>query len=551
MNPSRRDLLVAMLGAPAALAACRRHRSARYDVALAGPDERAGHRLRSAQDLFAQPVDARRTVSVLVVGAGAAGLASAWRLRREGFEDLAVLDLEAVEGGTSMAGQNSVSAYPRGAHYVPVPSAGDRALVALLREMSVVTGFDALGEPVVDEASLVRDLDERVFDGERWHEGLVPRATMTALDREQWPRWQRELDAWVARRDARGRHAFTLPARAGSDEADVAALDRISMREWLDAHGFTAPALRWLVRYACRDDYGCEPENTSAWAGLFYFASRVPAPGRPPAELIAWPEGNARLTTHLARGLGDRLQTRELVFDVSPCAGGLVKVRSWNTREGRVTEWTAQHAIVAVPGFVARRIVAPWRERAPQGIERFTYAPWAVVNLTLRGRPREHGVGMAWDNVIRDSESLGYVCATHQSLRDHGSTVLTWYYPLTGASPERERRRMQSLGARDWADLAVSDLSVPHPELGDLVTRAEVMRWAHGMVRPVPGFVSDSARRRAAEPIDGRVFFAHTDRSAMALFEEALACGVSAAEAVLGARGTAPDERLGADVGHP
>ena len=47
------------------------------------------------------------------------------------------------------------------------------------------------------------------------------------------------------------------------------------------------------------------------------------------------------------------------------------------------------------------------------------------------------------------------------------------------------------------------------------------MRWGHAMVRPEPGTVWSDGRRQAAEPL-GRIHFAHTDLSRVALFEEAL-----------------------------
>ena len=59
------------------------------------------------------------------------------------------------------------------------------------------------------------------------------------------------------------------------------ALDKMSAAQWLDSHRWTSPRLRWLFEYACRDDYGAMLDDTSAWAGVFYFASRVAAPGKP------------------------------------------------------------------------------------------------------------------------------------------------------------------------------------------------------------------------------------------------------------------------------
>ena len=71
------------------------------------------------------------------------------------------------------------------------------------------------------------------------------------------------------------------------------------------------------------------------------------------------------------------------------------------------------------------------------------------------------------------------------------------------------------------------------PEIRELATRVDVMRWGHAMVRPLPRFVWSDARRDAAQP-HGAIHFANTDLSGIALCEEALHHGVRAAEEVLG-----------------
>jgi hypothetical protein len=71
-----------------------------------------------------------------------------------------------------------------------------------------------------------------------------------------------------------------------------------------------------------------------------------------------------------------------------------------------------------------------------------------------------------------------------------------------------------------------------HPDLRPLGQRLDIMRWGHAMVRPRPGFIWGTARRRAAEPLRG-IHFAHCDLSGLALFEEAFHHGLRAAEEVL------------------
>jgi hypothetical protein len=94
---------------------------------------------------------------------------------------------------------------------------------------------------------------------------------------------------------------------------------------------------------------------------------------------------------------------------------------------------------------VAQRIV----EGAPR--LDVTYSPWLTANLTLDRWPRESGLPAAWDNVIFDSPSLGYVVATHQHLRRYvPRTVWTYYWALAHDAPAAARRWLL---AQDWASI--------------------------------------------------------------------------------------------------
>ncbi len=531
--PTRRDLLAAFLGLAAG---CSRRPLLPPQGELIGADVALGHRLWQGGPI---PVPSQwQDVPVVIVGAGVAGLSAAWRLRRAGFERFAVLELESVPGGTSRAGTRGVVPHPWGAHYLPAPLKDSRALVLLLREMGVVEGTAADGQPIYAEQVLCRDPQERLFAYGQWHEGLYLSAGAGDEDRRQYRAFFREVDHWVAWRDGRGRRAFTLPAAAGSDDPEVTRLDRESMREWLDRRGLTSKRLRWLVDYACRDDYGATMEHVSAWAGLFYFAARRKKPGADTQPLLSWPEGNGRLVAHLARGLKDRLRTGLAVADLHPTdpAGRRGVEVTALARSGQFVGFRAEQVIFAAPQFVARHVLRPWRTHPPAHVSAFEHGSWVVCNLHLRGRPAEPGQALAWDNVLHDSPSLGYVVATHQALIDHGPTIFTYYYPFTSANTRQDRRLVFQLGWAEWAELALADLERAHPDLRPLVGRLDVMRWGHAMIRPRPGFIWGQARREALRPWRG-VHFAHSELSGLALFEEAFYHGLRAAEQVLAERG--------------
>jgi phytoene dehydrogenase-like protein len=537
MSLTRRDLLGLLLGAPLAAQACRRTPRA-VAGSIRGGAMTVGHRLRDATvERASGPAE---HVDVVIVGSGPAGLSAAWRLERLGIRSFVVLELEAQPGGTSAWGTDGVVPYPWGAHYVPVPGTDNHALITLLDEIGALEPAE-LGEHNAGlarrgrEGVLVRQPEERLFFEDRWHEGLFPDAGAAEQDVSELRRFEREVDRWVVWRDARGRRAFELPLRRCSDDAELTALDRISASDWLEQRGLRSERLRWYVGYACRDDYGLELEQTSAWAMLFYFAARKAVPGQDSAPFLTWPEGNGRLVSHLAAVSGSRLRTGQLVTDAVPHAD-FVEVAALDVRAQSLRRYEAKFAILAVPQFVAARVVRPWRERPPDHLRAFTHGAWLVANLHLRRRPGSVGFPFAWDNVLYDSRSLGYVVATHQRLSDFGPTVWTYYRPLTDADPGLARQKLAALDHGAISAAVLADLGRAHHGLDDAVERIDAWRWGHAMVRPVPGFLWGGARRRAADAL-GRMLFAHSDLSGISLFEEAQDQGVRAAEAVARAVG--------------
>ncbi|HSE17349.1 MAG TPA: NAD(P)-binding protein [Pyrinomonadaceae bacterium] len=530
---NRREILAAFLGAPFALAACKRQEAPLPEGEIVGASDVFGHRLRDGLRVEV-PQDAWSRIPLVIVGGGVAGLTAAWRLRNSGFTSFTLVELESAPGGTSRSGSNRVASFPWGAHYIPAPMKENIALVSLLDEMGVIEGKDKDGEPIIGEQFLCRDPEERVFYKGRWYEGLYLHAGESTDDQQQFQKFNAEVDQWISWRDAKGRRAFTLPVSACSDDAEVTALDRVSMSEWMDARGLTSPRLRWWVDYACRDDYGMTLEQTSAWAGLFYFCSRVTAPKTESQSLITWPEGNGRLVQHLFEKAKDNIQLDRAAVELIPVDDGIDVVTL--DHDGREPSgFHAQRVIFAAPQFVARYIVRPYRDNPPPHVAEFHFGAWMVANLTLKDRPKPgspRDFPLAWDNVFYESPSLGYVVATHQRGIERGPTVLTYYYPLCDENPRAARTRLLETDWRGWAEVTLSDLSRAHQDIRSLVERLDVMRWGHAMIRPRRGFMWGSARREAAKSFRG-IHFAHSELSGVALFEEAFDNGLRVANEIL------------------
>jgi hypothetical protein len=477
---------------------------------------------------------------VVVAGGGVAGLSAAWRLARGGVGDFVVLELEDDPGGTAASGANGVSAFPWGAHYVPVPTREQRALCELLSETGSIRGFDAGGRAIPVEEHLCRAPQERVFAGGEWHEGFLDRVHAGTEEGRQLLLFLEAMRDLGARRGPDGRRWFTIPVAAASTDPEARALDGISMADWMAREGFDDPRLRWYAEYACRDDFGCLLDRTSAWAGIHYFASRLAVPGEEGAEFLTWPEGNGFLVRRLARSAAGRIRTGAVVLSIDPGGdAGPALVRWWDAATATLRETEADRVIAALPRFAARRAVRGLDPAEPG----FRTSPWVVANLTLHRRPAERGFPLSWDNVIADSPSLGYVVATHQSDRAGTSSVWTWYRPYCGPDPAAGRLRLQSASWESLRDEALDDLIPAHPDLPECVDRIDARVWGHAMVRPEPGFLWDGVREAAAHP-RGRVHFAAADLGGLPLFEEAQWAGVRAAEEVLAALGRPGDSLL-------
>jgi glycine/D-amino acid oxidase-like deaminating enzyme len=468
-------------------------------------DATLGHRLRDGT--LAQAPRETRRVAVAIVGGGIAGLSAAWRLQKRGLRDFVVLEMEPDAGGNARWGENEVSAYPWAAHYVPVP--GPRA--TLVRELFEELGVSSGGE--WDERYLCHAPQERLFIHGRWQEGLEPAVGPTHRDRGQIARFEDRI------RELRATGEFTIPMALGVTSSP---LDSLSMRAWLDREALDSPWLRWLVDYACRDDYGARAAETSAWAGIHYFASREPEEQGP----LTWAPGVGWVTARLLERVGHAVRTGSIVSRVARDGS------RWRVTT-RDVAWIADAVIVAAPLFVASRIV----EGAAATVD-VQYSPWLTANLTLDRWPVERGLPPAWDNVIFDSPGLGYVVATHQSIRVHQPrTVWTYYWALADGPPKTNR---EWLLAQTWdalKDRILADLSRAHRDIRDCVSRIDIMRMAHAMPRPTVGFLSSPSRLAARRAGNERLFYAHSDVSGLALFEEAQYRGVAAADAALAALG--------------
>lgn len=492
-----------------------------------------GHRVR---DGGMPRAGERRKARVVIVGAGIGGLVAAWRLRKAGFSDFEILELEERPGGNARWGENSVSAYPWGSHYIPLPTMESRSTRLLLADLGVLVGDPEVAAPRYEERALVQAPQERTYRNGTWGDGIAPLEGRSAAEVDDWHRFQERIRHFQALRGNDGRKAFAIPLEYSSRDPALLAMDTVTFEAWLRAEGFTSEFVHWVANYACRDDYGCSYGVASAWAGIHYFACRVGAARHADHEtVLTWPEGNGFVVRQLVERLALPISTRALVHRVEESPGG-VTLEAYLAREDRSIAIEAEHVVWAAPFLLARRALAG--TTLAGAMAQYEYAPWLTANLTLEELPHlDHGAPLSWDNVLYDSPSLGYVVATHQGIASApGPTVLTWYLPLAGETPSQGRQRLLATPRERWAEAALAELSKPHPEIRSIARRVDVFANGHAMVIPKPGIIWGEARGRIASH-RGRLHFAHADASGLSLFEESTDRGVRAAESVLAAMG--------------
>lgn len=538
--------LVAGTAAASGIKICLDANMARKNIKwrMLGPSRALGHQLRNipkvisksekqtskqqAADAFGGQVLRKK---LLIVGGGIAGLSAAWWLKKQGFDDFALLELEKEAGGNSTWGKNEICSYPWGAHYVPIANAESELVKELFEELEIIEAY-AGDLPVYNELYLCHEPQERLFKDGRFQEGLVPKLGLQKEEEEEIGRFFALVSQLRKRQGRDGKPAFAIPLDLSSSDPELRNLDRVSMSDWLKSMNFKSRPLLWYIKYCCRDDYGASPENVSAWAGLHYFAGRRGrAANAEMNSVLTWPEGNGYIVKKLRDQLSSQIICSSMVKNISGERPIVVSYIDVAKQVSMLAE--TEFLIFAAPRFLAKHIIEGYPHPVPQTTKP-EYAPWLVANISLNSAPEGKGEQLAWDNVSYYSQALGYVVAKHQEIRtrDGGPTVITYYYPFSNSQPEKARYDLLAASGEQLLDLILNDLEKMHPGITAEVITVDFWTWGHGMVRPSPGYIWGNARHEMQKNM-GRIYFAHSDMSGISNFEEAQYQGVKAAKNVL------------------
>ena len=523
------QLLLSLPGAAYLLESCNAVQPVKGAIAGAGSGK--GHLLRNPP--LIRQYASERTVRTIIVGGGISGLSAAYHLSKASAKDVLLVELEPDPGGNARSGKNQVSAYPWGAHYVPIPGPDLPEYLHFLQEAGVVTGFDQQGHPVFNEYYLCADPEERLYINGQWQEGLVPDHGLDKISKQQIRRFLALMDEYRHKKGRDGKDAFAIPVDASSIDAEFQLLDQLTMQEWMRQQGFDAPALLVYVDYCTRDDFGTGINTISAWAAIHYFAGRKGiAANAESQDVLTWPEGNGFLVNALRQKITAETVCDAVVMSVKQI-GDQVEVIYLQGESLQAHKVMADKCVLATPQYVTAKLLKD-EQRARQVKQHMHYTPWAVLNARIKKLTERSGMGLCWDNVIHGNTSLGYVVADH-NLVDHHQPYhnITYYIPYAEGQPSEIRQQLSGLTHAQWVNKLVTELTVVHPDIRDNLAELNVMIWGHAMCQPRPGMIFSGLRKTLREPIDKKIFFAHTDLAGISIFEEGFYQGLRVANEIL------------------
>jgi oxygen-dependent protoporphyrinogen oxidase len=299
---------------------------------------------------------AQRSGRVLVIGAGLAGLAAAWRLSRLGFE------VRVLEKGVR-AGGRVVTDSVEGFRFEPAGSllsSADHELLAWTDELGLRDELLPLRPAVPAQVyrGRVHAIDPR---------GLFGVAAMPGVRRLQAARLVR-LPRLLSR------YAPQLEPEAPERAAP---LDDRSLHDFGKLYFGASVAERWMAPLA--GPLGDSPDTSRAFFLRRYLAHAEARLGLPRAALAEIVDAAAARLPVLTGIEARRIET---------LSGGSLRVQA--RERGRDQAFEADALVLAVPAPEAARLGAPLASAEREGLTRVRYAPQLALVLGLRRALHPH-----------------------------------------------------------------------------------------------------------------------------------------------------------------
>ena len=478
------------------------------------------HALRDGKK-WSFPAASGDLLDAVVIGGGISGLTAAWKLRKLGHDAILVLEKDSPVGGLSRSDGKAPLLYSQCTAYTVYPYNAN--LIELYTDLGIVTGVDKGGAAILaDGYALAAPVNSSFVGGawveDSWEAGL-DKLPYDAKVKADLAAFRDDMKAWYRYVGKDGKAGFDTPSDASTTDAEVRALDDVTLAEYVAKKGWDPAVSEFWDPYA-RSAFGTTHDKLSAWAAINFLGSEF-------QPTISQPGGNAHLARALAQKVGaTRVKTGAFVIR-AVIAGDEVHVTYLDAGVPRTIR--ARTVVYAAPRYIARHVLPDLVGEGRDEAGSFRYTPYLVANVHVTKTPANLG----YDNWVHDP---GYfftdlIVADWAGQADPKSApldrpnVLTVYCPLVGSG---WRTELAELPFADLERRVLGDLEKLFPGFRETVTELDLYRWGHAMLASEKGFVFGAPRVGAQAPT-GRISYACTDVDGLPAFENAVASGIRAA----------------------
>lgn len=488
-----------------------------------GEDYSVCHSVRDGKT-WTLPAASGDLLDCVIIGAGVSGLVAARKLQTLGVQKILVLEKEPEAGGQARLDGTAPHVYSQAVAYSVFPYNDN--LVEVYEDLGIVTGKDADGAAIVDPKYLIKaPVNSSIIGGkiisDAWEGGLdkLPYSAKAISDLKKFRDKMKEFYDTIGKD---GLLAFDTPTDASSADAELRALDAMSLAEWVKGQGFDPKVSEFWDPY-CRSSLGTTHDRVSAWAAISFLGAEF-------FPTLSQPGGNAYLTRALAGKLGGGI-VKTGAFAVQVVNQGNEVHVSYREAGDKITTVRAKSAIYCAPVFLARRVIPEMIAAGRTEATSFVHTPYIVCNLHVEKTPE----GLGFDTWVHDESFFtDVIVADWTSLADPAKAsferenVLTVYAPLFGSG---RRSELLTRPLEEYETLILDDLDKILPDTSDTVTSIDLYRWGHAMLAPEKGFVFGAPRLTSQKPV-GRISFAGHDVDGVAAFENAVGAAYRAVSEV-------------------
>ncbi|MGW4728320.1 flavin monoamine oxidase family protein [Streptomyces shenzhenensis] len=445
-------------------------------------------------------------VDVVIVGGGIAGLSAAWALREH---NVLLLEERPRFGGRIRSVSHGEYWVNVGAQMFP----GDETLIG---GIALQLGVKAIPIPGVIHGLA---MGGRIHAPKRME--LMPLVLpLTVKERIAFARAGLKLQHGVRR--------YHQVAARRPGESDITYRDRVihyeSERTFAEYLGPLPGAVDGIFRNVARRTVA-EPETLSAGAGLALFSDVMGRKSSSATFTRSVVGGTETIPQEIKRRLGDRLVSGAQVTRVET-VGETVRVSY--TQEGRRSEVTASHALVATPAGTTADLLHPADDALQQALRTVKYGAFLAMAVFTD----EEGA-QDWDRlyaVATPGLRFDFVFNHANPLRSPGRRARGGSFMMFAGGP-RAAEMIDTLDDDQITKLYLDDLHSLLPGTRGHVVKTQVQRWPLGNIVATPGRASLQPVLERGVP-GGRVLLAGDYFAHLGGMEPAVRTGMAAADRI-------------------